>query len=115
MVDRLGPQRGPFRRGYRPHRERPIERAAGKVIRRLIGSGPDERRMWTSIQAALERNREAGPMVMNSLFSYAQVRALYEAEGYWKPELRAEDWVAHKSPSAAHDSVAHQSAALTTS
>jgi hypothetical protein len=100
MIERMGPQRGPFRSGYRPHRERAIERSAGHVIRRMIASGPDERRMWRTIQEALAKNREAGPMVMNSLFSYAQVRALYQTEGYWEPALGDATWRPRDAPAA---------------
>jgi radical SAM superfamily enzyme YgiQ (UPF0313 family) len=98
MIERLGPQRGPFRNGGKPHRERAIEREAGLVIRRLIASGAEERKMWKAIQEALVKNREAGPMVMNSLFSYAQLRALYDAEGYWRPELEVADWLTGAAP-----------------
>lgn len=87
MIEALGPQRGPFRAGYRPHKVRPVEAEARGVIRKLIGSGSEERQMYRSISAALARKPEAGPMVMNSLFSYAQVRCLYEANGYWDPNV----------------------------
>lgn len=83
MIEGLGPQRGPFRAGYRPHKVRPVEAEARGVIRRLIASGPEERRMYKTISTALASKPEAGPMVMNSLFSYAQVRCLYESNGYW--------------------------------
>lgn len=89
MIERIGPQLGPFKAGYRPHKVRPVEQQAQGVIRKVIGSGPAERAMWKSIAAALSEKPEAGPMVMNAMFSYAQVRCLYEADAYWEPEILA--------------------------
>jgi len=93
MIERMGPQRGPFRQGYRPHKVRQVEREALGVIRKLIGSGPEERQMWRDVSAALAEKPETGPMVMKAMFSYAQVRCLYEADRYWDPEIAALDAV----------------------
>jgi len=87
MIERMGPQRGPFRAGYRPHKIRPVEAEARGVIRKVIKRGEAERQMWREISTALAAKPEAGPMVMNAMFSYAQVRSLYEAGSYWEPEL----------------------------
>ncbi len=87
MIERLGPQRGPFKAGYTPHKPRPIEVQASGVIRKVIGLGPRERQMWRTISLALAEKPEAGTMVMMSMFSYAQIRCLYETENYWEPEI----------------------------
>lgn len=87
MIERMGPQRGPFRSGYTPHKVRQVEAEARGVIRKVIGRGPEERRMWKEISTALAKKPEAGTMVMMSMFSYAQVRCLYEADQYWEPEI----------------------------
>jgi Domain of unknown function (DUF4070) len=87
MIQVLGPQRGPFKAGYTPHKGRPVEAEASGVIRKLLRRGPAERQMWKTISDALAEKPEAGPMVMNSLFSYAQVRCLYETDHYWEPEV----------------------------
>lgn len=87
MIEKMGPQLGPFKSGYTPHKGRPVEAEAGGVIRKLFRRGPQERQMWSTISEALTEKPEAGPMVMNSLFSYAQVRCLYETDRYWEPEM----------------------------
>lgn len=87
MITKMGPQLGPFKSGYTPHKGRPVEVEASGVIRKLLRRGTAERRMWQTIAAALAEKPEAGPMVMNSLFSYAQVRCLYETDCYWEPEM----------------------------
>jgi radical SAM superfamily enzyme YgiQ (UPF0313 family) len=87
MIDRMGPQLGPFKAGYTAHVGRAVESQARGVIRKLISKGPDEREMWATISEALSAKPEAGPTAMMSLFSYAQIRCLYEANGYWHPEL----------------------------
>lgn len=87
MIERMGPQRGPFKSGYRPHKVRLVESQANSVIRKVIARGPKEKRMYKTIVEALAEKPEAGPMVMNSMFSYAQVRCLYETDHYWEPEL----------------------------
>jgi hypothetical protein len=43
--------------------------------------------MWRTIADAMAAKPEAGTMVMASLFSYAQVRCLYESGRYWEPEI----------------------------
>ncbi|NJL27258.1 MAG: B12-binding domain-containing radical SAM protein [Thermoanaerobaculia bacterium] len=87
MIATMGPQLGPFKTGYTPHKARPVETEAGAVIRKLFRRGEAERQMWATISKALADKPEAGPMVMNSLFSYAQVRCLYETDHYWEPEM----------------------------
>ncbi len=87
MIDRMGPQLGPFQKGYRPHKKRQVEAQASGVIRKVIGLGDAERQMWKRISEALAAKPEAGPAVMNSMFSYAQVRCLYDVDQYWDPEI----------------------------
>ncbi len=87
MIDRMGPQRGPFKAGYIAHKPRRVETEALGVVRKMISKGPEEKQMWRTISQALAKKPEAGTMVMMSLFSYAQVRCLYEAEQYWEPEM----------------------------
>lgn len=87
MIERMGPQLGPFKAGYRPHQAREVEAQARGVIRKMLARGPEERQMFQAISKALAAKPESGPMVMNSLFSYAQVRCLYDADRYWDPEI----------------------------
>ena len=87
MIERMGPQRGPFQEGYTPHKTRPVEAQARSVIRKLISSGPKERQMYKDIATALSKNPGAGTMAMMALFSYAQVRCLYLKDQYWEPEV----------------------------
>ena len=47
--------------------------------------------MWRKISGAMSAKPEVGTMVMMSLFSYAQVRHLYESEGFWDPSLVGKD------------------------
>lgn len=87
MIERMGPQLGPFKAGFSAHAPRQVEMEALRVIRRLIRKGPEEREMWRRISEALSKKPEIGTMVMMSMFSYAQVRHLYESEGFWDPSL----------------------------
>ena len=87
MIERMGPQRGPFKAGYTAHKPRLVETEALGVVRKMISRGPEEKQMWRSISKALAKKPEAGTMAMMSLFSYAQVRCLYDAEQYWEPEM----------------------------
>jgi hypothetical protein len=87
MIDSLGPQLGPFKAGYTPHKGRPVEAQARGVIRKLIARGPAERKMYKMVAEALAEKPEAGTMAMMALFSYAQVRTLYEVDHYWDPEV----------------------------
>jgi hypothetical protein len=87
MIEAMGPQLGPFRPGYRPHTPRTVEVQANSIIRKLIAKGPDERAMWRRISQALAQNPGAGTMAMMALFSYAQVRVLYEVGHFWDPEI----------------------------
>ena len=79
MIERFGPQLGPFRAGYKPHRPRTVDIEAIGVVRKLITSGPEEREMYKMICQAVTDKPETGPMVVMAPFSYAQVRCLYEA------------------------------------
>ena len=87
MIDRMGPQQGPFKSGYRAHKSRAVEGEALGVIRKLVARGPAEKKMWRDISKALAAKPDAGRAVMMSVFSYAQVRCLYDADRYWEPEL----------------------------
>lgn len=87
MIERIGPQRGPFQAGYIPHKTRPVEDQARGIIRKMIGLGSKERRMWKAVSEALTEKPEAGTMAMMAMFSYAQIRCLYEADQYWEPEM----------------------------
>ncbi|MEM7350566.1 MAG: radical SAM protein [Acidobacteriota bacterium] len=87
MIERMGPQRGPFKAGYIAHKPRPVETEALGVVRKMIARGPAEKQMWREISSALAEKPEAGTMAMMSLFSYAQVRCLYDSEQYWEPEM----------------------------
>ena len=88
MIERMGPQLGPFKQtGYRPGKARQVETQANGIIRKMIRRGDGERAMWKTISEALADKPEAGTMVMASLFSYAQIRCLYEADRYWEPEI----------------------------
>lgn len=86
MIEKMGPQLGPFKQGYRSHRMRPVEAQGSGVVRKVISRGPAELQMWKTISRALKEKPEAGPMVMMSMFSYAQIRCLYDAEGFWEPD-----------------------------
>ena len=90
MIDRMGPQRGPFRTGLPRRTSRPVEAQALRVIRRLLRSGPQERQMWATISEAIERKPDAGHMALMMLFRYAQVRCLYETGDFWQDEVSAE-------------------------
>ncbi len=90
MIECLGPQRGPFRldagRAAKPA-AREIERETLAILHKLIRLGPEERRMWAAISAAMEKKPESQIMVMMALYRYAQVRCLYETESCWEPRL----------------------------
>ena len=87
MIERMGPQIGPFRHGHKPSKIRPVEGQAIGVIGKLLRRGPKEKRMWKEISEAMAQRPETSPMVMMSMFSYAQVRCLYEADHYWDPAV----------------------------
>ncbi len=97
MIDSLGPQVGPFGPDGPPltPQPRPIEKEAFNVVRKLIARGPEERQMWSTIWRAVEAKPETGPLVMMSLFRYAQIRCLYESGSFWEPHI------AEQSPFAA--------------
>ena len=87
MIERMGPQLGPFKTGLpAAHAAAGGDRGPG-VIRKLISSGPEERAMCKTIFEAMSANPETGPMVMMSLFSYAQVRCLYDTGSVWEPHV----------------------------
>ncbi len=100
MIERMGPQLGPFRHGYIPHSPREVERQAGNLLRKMLRLGDAERQMYRDITEALAHKPEAGVVVMPSLFSYAQVRCLYEADHYWEPEIGASNTFPQVVPAA---------------
>jgi len=88
MIERLGPQRGPFRRElYRPRPKRAVEAEAPVIMKKLMRRGPAERRMWARVFDALQAKPETELMVMTALYGYAQVRTLYDAGRVWEPRL----------------------------
>ena len=101
MIESMGSQLGPFKAGYTPHKVRTVEAEARGVVRKIIGRGPEERQMWKSISEALSKNPEAGTMVMMSMFSYAQIRCLYDADQYWEPEVVNQPLMASPVPTVA--------------
>lgn len=101
MIETMGPQLGPFQPGYRPHKPRLVEVQANGIVRRMIGKGAAERAMWKRVSAALAHNPGAGTMAMMALFSYAQVRTLYDAGHFWDPEIATESPSTGWAPSGA--------------
>ena len=92
MIERLGPQRGPFRRqnaALAARRRRPVELEALAMLKKLIRQGPDERKMWQAVWTAMQEKPESEPMVMEALFRYAQVRCLYATGDIWEPRPAA--------------------------
>ncbi len=87
MIERMGPQLGPFKAGYTPHKPREVETEAAGVIRKLVKSGPAEKRMFRTISQAMAEKPETGTMAMMALFSYTQVRCLYDSGSFWEPEI----------------------------
>ncbi len=87
MIERMGPQLGPFKAGYTPHKPRQVEIDALGVIRKLIKTGPEEKQMFRTISEAMAAKPETGTMAMMALFSYAQVRCLYDSGQFWDPEI----------------------------
>jgi Radical SAM superfamily/Domain of unknown function (DUF4070) len=101
MVERLGPARGPFA-GRKPRRSgRPVDGEALALVRKLIRSGPAERRMWAALSEAITRRPDTGAAVTNSLIRYAQVRCLYERGGFWEPHPAETSPYAGATPPAA--------------
>ena len=85
MIDRLGPS--PVI-GQAPARaQRPVEGEALSVLRHLLRKGPREKKMWKRILGVMNRKPETGSRVMEMLFTYAQVRCLYETGNFWEPLL----------------------------
>jgi len=91
MIERLGPQRGPFSRGFTQRKPRAVEREGLQVVRKVLALGAEERAMWRRIAEAIGSKPEAGPMAMMMLFRYAQVRCLYETDDFWIAEQPARD------------------------
>ncbi len=90
MIERMGPQRGPFRRregGRRKSIARANEVESLAILKKLIRQGPEERRMWSRIWSAMQAKPETEPMVMHALYRYAQVRCLYEIGQFWEPQM----------------------------
>ena len=48
--------------------------------------------MWAIVSEALRRKPETGTMAVAAMFSYAQVRCLYDVERYWEPDLVGCPW-----------------------
>lgn len=92
MIERLGPQRGPFREreGRTTSAMRPVESETMIFLHKLIRQGPDETEMWRAIGKAMMAKPETGRLVMMSMYSYSQVRCLYEAGQFWEPHLADE-------------------------
>lgn len=102
MIDAMGPQRGPFGAGYTSHESRPVEAEALGIIRKLLARGAPERKMWKRISEAMTAKPETGRMVIQSVFSYAQVRCLYDSGQFWEPEIvNFDPFVAQRQPNTA--------------
>ena len=86
-IERLGPQIGPFRkdRSSGAPSTRPVEAEALNLMKKLIRSGPEERRMWKRVCDALARKPDTRVGVMMELFRYAQARCLYDQGQVWEP------------------------------
>ena len=90
LIDYLGPQRGPHRRppGQAASRNpRPIAQESFNLLRHLIRLGPEEKRMWARIYRATQRKPKTKPFVLEALARYAQIRCMYDAGGFWEPQL----------------------------
>lgn len=89
VIESLGPHRGPHQgmdlNGGRDARA--IRRDELGLLRKLIHSGPEERRMWSRISKTLENKPEAGIVAMEAMVRYAQVRCMYEVGSFWEPRL----------------------------
>jgi len=103
MIECLGPQRGPFA-GERPAiawAPRAVEQQALSVIKKVLRSGRDERRMAATIFDAMARKPASEMAVMLALFRYAQVRHLYEVGNFWEPHPQELPTLAGHQPEAA--------------
>jgi len=89
LIESLGPHRGPHQGAVRDDGwdPRPIRHDELGLLRKLIRTGPEERRMWARISAALEEKPEAGVIAMEAMVRYAQVRCMYEVGSFWEPRL----------------------------
>ena len=89
MIDALGPARGPHGTagGAASRRKREIDHEMLAVLKKLIRTGREERRMWATVQRAMAAKPESEPMVMAALMRYAQVRTLYEVGSFWEPQV----------------------------
>jgi radical SAM superfamily enzyme YgiQ (UPF0313 family) len=88
MVERIGPQRGPFsadNRALASRPRRPVERKGLTMLKRLIRRGPEEREMWQELWRVMQEKPESEKLVMEALMRYAQVRCVYESGGFWEP------------------------------
>ena len=88
MIERMGPQRGPFsrERGFVPTRSpRRVNAEALILLKKFIRQGPGERRMWSTVSDAIAAKPETGPAAMAAMFRYAQVRCLYDVGRFWEP------------------------------
>ncbi len=88
MIERLGPQRGPFRSGRITNRTgRDIDSDVPLMLKKLMRTGKAERRMWLRIYQAMQARPETEPMVMAAMYGYGQVRCVYDAGQLWEPVL----------------------------
>jgi hypothetical protein len=84
MIDCIGPHPVSFRTaiGSTPRR---IETEAALLINKIAKLGEEERRMLNAVLLAVARKPQAAQAVMMALFRYAQLRCLYEIDGFWTP------------------------------
>ena len=91
MIERMGEQRGPFRsrdgKELTRKKMRPVEMEAMNVLKKLVLQGKAEKRMWSRIWKAMQKNPGAAGAVMNFMHRYAQIRCLYEVGHFWEPQL----------------------------
>ena len=91
MIERMGPQQGPFRKraGREANRKgmRPVEFEAMNLVKGLIRQGRGERKMWSRVWQAMEKKPGCEASVMNFMHRYAQIRCLYEVGKFWEPTL----------------------------
>ncbi len=89
MIDKLGPQLGPFateRRGVNVKR-REIDTEVLNLMRRFVRQGKAERKMYLMLAEAMAEKPGTEPAFAKMLFRYAQVRCLYEVGSFWEPHV----------------------------
>ncbi len=91
MIERMGPQRGPFRKrsdGQVARKGmRSVELEAMNLVKSLVRQGRRERKMWSRIWTAMLEKPGSEIAVMNFVHRYAQIRYLYEVGQFWEPAL----------------------------